>query len=248
MARCPESRKGDVSNVFRTYANQAEALKRQGRANDLSGYEALGSQESQQIVRKAALAPRGDPDTALSRVLGPSPHESSSGMPAARSPAGETGAARMTPKTSMPPSTQPTSGRLSAPSVSPSSTTRPITPPSREEPANTFTSAITKTPEGWDEDVEELNRIGSELVQPYGDVRRPVQREVSRLHPRTRRQRRIARDAVHFRVRMRAGRFAEHVPAGPVVPATGRKVRRPTDQLPSQVQAVPLPAAPTPFR
>ena len=69
MARFLESGKADVRDAFRTYANQAEAFTRGTASDDLFGFEPAGPEESQSIFGKAALAPRGDPRTALRQML-----------------------------------------------------------------------------------------------------------------------------------------------------------------------------------
>ena len=76
MARFLEQRKGNVRDAFRTYADQAEAFTRGGASDDLFGYEAPDAQKSRQIFGKAALAPTGDPRTALRQMLGLAPQES----------------------------------------------------------------------------------------------------------------------------------------------------------------------------
>ena len=132
----------------------------------------------------ASEGPQGDIFQEQQSMFGLVPQESD-GMPAARSPEGDSGAPRMTPAMSMPPSTQPLSGprQVSAQASTPSSTTRPMTPPSREGGVTTFDSATSKTSEGWDivqqsDDVEELKRRAADLVQPYREVIRQVQRDV----------------------------------------------------------------------
>ncbi len=187
MAKFLESGKGSVRDAFRTYANRAEAFTRGGASDDLFGYAAPGAEESRGIFsKKAALAPRGDPATALRQMLGLAPQESS-GMPKVRSPFGESSGEPMTVPASMPPSSQPRSGprQVSTQSLpaSSSSTQRPTTRPSREGPPSTFSLPIVKSPGGWDivqqsSDVEELKRRAADLAQPYRDVIRRVQRDV----------------------------------------------------------------------
>ncbi len=69
MARFLESGKANVRDAFRAYANQAEAFTRGTASDDLFGFEPAGPEESQSIFGKAALAPRGDPRTALRQML-----------------------------------------------------------------------------------------------------------------------------------------------------------------------------------
>ena len=103
-------------------------------------------------------------------------------MPRRLSPAKETGGDIMTPATSNPPLTQPLSDprQVSTQSVAPSETTRPTTPPSREGGTTTFTSPITKTPDGWEalqrtDDLEELKNHS--LATDFGSLSTTIRKQ-----------------------------------------------------------------------
>ena len=142
--------------------------------------------QGSEYAPSSSEGPQGDIFQEQQSMFGLVPQESS-GMPAARSPFGESSGEPMTVPASMPPSTQPLSEprQVSTRSLpeSTSSTQRPITPPSREGPPSTFNSPITKSPGGWEvvqqsSDVEELKRRAADLVQPYRDIISQVERDV----------------------------------------------------------------------
>ena len=142
--------------------------------------------QGSEYASSSSEGPQGDIFQEQQSMFGLVPQESA-GMPAARSPLGESSGEPMTVPASMPPSTQPLSEprQVSTRSLpeSTSSTQRPITPPSREGPPSTFNSPITKSPGGWEvvqqsSDVEELKRRAADLVQPYRDIISQVERDV----------------------------------------------------------------------